>query len=465
MSEEYILMDNKEASDFIGTFLSIFQGRYGLRKSLANFAIKEGFGEEIIFIFFKADLGDYDQTQIPKMLDDKHVLLEYDSDVDEIKYAYLDFPTFYEYLAKEITEIVKAHRKDSDLLGFLAEIRTNLIVNLQDEVVPQLHWYNSGFRYMGDRHIVENHAEAFAADGIPQEEIESLVKAAVGPEGQLVSYPELGGGLHRVYGVIYQGRQHFVAVAVAKNGDIISASPSAHTPEDDPYEIRLMLDYDRYPAWLYDSKGNLITANLPIELKQNKVLSSKLAALQDQYDALFIDTEDGFKCNGFESKYDEAVFLDAFYDIQKELEATSEYLITNKITGNYVIKNEISLIRKNEVAEVKAASIAKGWYVVTIQGKDIKNEHALFDILGQKFKMPDNGNWNAVADWMTDLGWLGTPGVAVIIEDYPSLRANKDANEAVIEMFAEDVLPFWERDVIKITVGGERRPFNVYLVE
>ncbi|WP_048000957.1 hypothetical protein [Lactiplantibacillus herbarum] len=126
--ENHILMDKRDAAYLIGDLFSML-GRRSSRKALAGFANKEGCVEDDILISFKADLDEYEQTQIPKVLDDKHILLEYDDDVNEIEYAYLDFPTFYEYLAKEVAAMVKSRPKDVDLLDFLAQIRMSLLVN------------------------------------------------------------------------------------------------------------------------------------------------------------------------------------------------------------------------------------------------------------------------------------------------------------------------------------------------
>jgi hypothetical protein len=66
---------------------------------------------------------------------------------------------------------------------------------------------------------------------------------------------------------------------------------------------------------------------------------------------------------------------------------------------------------------------------------------------------------------MKDLSWIPNRRICVIIDDYSSfLRKDSKARKDSIELFKDDILPFWEKDVLKFVVGGKTRVFKVYLV-
>ncbi|EUJ43856.1 hypothetical protein [Listeria fleischmannii] len=85
-------------------------------------------------------------------------------------------------------------------------------------------------------------------------------------------------------------------------------------------EVRLFLDYECYPVWVYDEGGFLEENDLPRELKKDKVLDGNLAHLQDKYDSLFTDNEVEFRYNGFNDENKKEEFLHEFAKIQTELE-------------------------------------------------------------------------------------------------------------------------------------------------
>lgn len=103
MNEDYQIANSKvEIDKIVSTYFNFINGKY-LEKALECFANKEGYGQEIVFVSFKNDLDDYDMTQLPKPLDDEHVLVELDSPAVEVsQIAYLDFKTFYNYLDENV---------------------------------------------------------------------------------------------------------------------------------------------------------------------------------------------------------------------------------------------------------------------------------------------------------------------------------------------------------------------------
>ncbi|BAV36482.1 hypothetical protein AAFB43_000497 [Enterococcus faecalis] len=127
MENEFQILNDKESVDqLMLTYFSIVSGK-DLKRALSAFKEKKGYGIEIVFVSFKNDLDDYDMVQLPKMLDDNHVLVELGSpavEVDQI--AYLDFKTFYNYLAENVKKEAEKNSEENGLLELLEEVKKNL---------------------------------------------------------------------------------------------------------------------------------------------------------------------------------------------------------------------------------------------------------------------------------------------------------------------------------------------------
>ncbi|MBX8936967.1 hypothetical protein [Enterococcus gilvus] len=125
-NEFQILNDKKSVDQLMLTYFSIVSGK-DLKKALSAFKEKKGYGIEIVFVSFKNDLDDYDMAQLSKPLDDKHVLVELGSpavEVDQI--AYLDFKTFYNYLAENVKKEVEKISEESELIELLKQVKSSL---------------------------------------------------------------------------------------------------------------------------------------------------------------------------------------------------------------------------------------------------------------------------------------------------------------------------------------------------
>lgn len=103
-------------------------------------------------------------------------------------------------------------------------------------------------------------------------------------------------------------------------------------------KIRLMLDYQCYPVWLYDDDGDVIDTLLPEELREDKELDEKFDDLQSRYDALFIDNGQEFKYIGFSSDKQKQDFLVDWDKAKFDLEI--------KVNGKYPIIDDIGLTLK-----------------------------------------------------------------------------------------------------------------------
>lgn len=129
MSEEYQINESKEDIDkLMLTYFNFVNGKY-LKKALKNFAEREGYGQEIVFAFFQSDLDEYDLAQLPRPLDEKHVLIELGYPAVEIEQiAFLDFKTFYDYLEKNVKKEVKKNPGKTELTDLLAEVKRSLCI-------------------------------------------------------------------------------------------------------------------------------------------------------------------------------------------------------------------------------------------------------------------------------------------------------------------------------------------------
>ncbi|BDR59336.1 hypothetical protein [Xylocopilactobacillus apicola] len=121
-----VITDKKRIDSLMWTYLGAIEGR--IVRAMKWFAQKEGYGEEVVGITFMKDLDEEDVENLPKPLDDHHVLVEltYPA-VDVNEMAYVDFETFFEYLTEEIQDILSEHPDRADLLlPLLGEVKKSL---------------------------------------------------------------------------------------------------------------------------------------------------------------------------------------------------------------------------------------------------------------------------------------------------------------------------------------------------
>ncbi|WP_196603017.1 hypothetical protein [Pectinatus frisingensis] len=99
--------------------------------------------------------------------------------------------------------------------------------------------------------------------------------------------------------------------------------------------IRMMMDYQCYPIWIYDEKGDLICNDLPAELKNENEIGDILDHIQTVYDSLFVDDEIQFDYQGFA---DETAKREFEKNVLKVLG-----LIESKVGKLYKIENRIDI--------------------------------------------------------------------------------------------------------------------------
>ena len=100
-------------------------------------------------------------------------------------------------------------------------------------------------------------------------------------------------------------------------------------------EIRLMLDYQCYPIWIYDENGKFIDNDLIDEIEEDNNVITMLEKLQDRFDSLYVNNKNEFKYVGFSSSEDKK-------KIEKEINHV--YIkLCDLLSEKYIINNMINI--------------------------------------------------------------------------------------------------------------------------
>lgn len=100
-------------------------------------------------------------------------------------------------------------------------------------------------------------------------------------------------------------------------------------------EIRLMLEYQCFPIWIYDENGHFIDNDLVEEIREDEKMISMLEELQDKFDSLYLNNKVEFKYVGFVLDED-----------RKEFEERVSHIYGNLcslLDGKYDVKNLIDV--------------------------------------------------------------------------------------------------------------------------
>lgn len=126
MDGEFRIVEGSDIDELVSVYFLFITGRY-LRMAMESFASKHGFGQEVVFVTFEGDLDNDDQAELPKVLDDQHILLEQTTPMVDIdRMAYLDFKTFYQYLDRHVRTIVERNPEEADLSDLLFKVKAGL---------------------------------------------------------------------------------------------------------------------------------------------------------------------------------------------------------------------------------------------------------------------------------------------------------------------------------------------------
>ena len=128
--------------------------------------------------------------------------------------------------------------------------------------------------------------------------------------------------------------------------------------------------------------------------------------------------------------------------------------------------NEIKNISKDDFYDLVNKN-DNNYHVVVIDGKENQDWDSYVQSIEKLFKFPRPiRNLPSYVDWMQDLMWLNVDGFILGIINYDKFLS-KDLwyKERVMKRFRETILPWWEEDVEKYCVGGEKKYFGVFIIE
>lgn len=118
------------------------------------------------------------------------------------------------------------------------------------------------------------------------------------------------------------------------------------------------------------------------------------------------------------------------------------------------MKNHIKKIATQEIELIKKlCSHNNRLYLAEMDGKKINKLDGYISEMNLlfKFQIPSR-TLNGHLDWMKDLEWLNKDGYIFIINNYSQfMKDNPMDKQLVYEIFYEDILPFWDDEVERVT--------------
>ena len=98
-------------------------------------------------------------------------------------------------------------------------------------------------------------------------------------------------------------------------------------------KIRLLMEYNTYPIWLYDEDDEIIDNDNPPEWDDDQQLTDAFMAISDLYDTFFIYNKNEFRYVGCPDDETRKKLL--------SLISTAVEIIKKKNNGKYIIQNDI----------------------------------------------------------------------------------------------------------------------------
>lgn len=112
-----------------------------------------------------------------------------------------------------------------------------------------------------------------------------------------------------------------------------------------------------------------------------------------------------------------------------------------------------------ELARSESAAKSLGFFCARIDGAAAPDKASLLAALAKALRFPDyfGGNWEALADCLTDLGdWLPASGYLLVFTDSAELCKNKPKDLAVLREVLESAAQAWAKQ-------APPRPFKTIL--
>ncbi len=97
--------------------------------------------------------------------------------------------------------------------------------------------------------------------------------------------------------------------------------------------LKIYLEYQCYPMWIYNEENDLIDNDLAEELKNEHEIDNMLIEIQEVYDRLFEDNAINFEIKGFLNEKEKTLFYEKVNETVTLIKAVvgDKYLIENKV--------------------------------------------------------------------------------------------------------------------------------------
>lgn len=111
-----------------------------------------------------------------------------------------------------------------------------------------------------------------------------------------------------------------------------------------------------------------------------------------------------------------------------------------------------TLEKGESIATLLDAAKQSNFQVFHLEGQQIVSLDRYFTALADLFQFPDyfGGNWDAVADCLTDLSWEDGDRILIVYSDYQGLRAGDDWDLAM-EIWS-NAIGFWRAQSVTVSV-------------
>lgn len=134
------------------------------------------------------------------------------------------------------------------------------------------------------------------------------------------------------------------------------------------------------------------------------------------------------------------------------------------------MNNLIFNITKEEINKIKS-ELKDKVFIAEIDGDKINSWEDYWAAMSKLFLFPElpaymKPDYHSYYDIMTDLSWIDTDSIILIINKFTLFLQGEHAlKDDIIKDFKDYLLPFWEEEVEKTVVGGKKKSFCVYLID
>ncbi len=132
------------------------------------------------------------------------------------------------------------------------------------------------------------------------------------------------------------------------------------------------------------------------------------------------------------------------------------------------MNNRIIYIKKGDVSR-ELSQLSTNSLKIIIDGTKVRKRADFFYVIEKELQFPGTCNcmFARFDDWICDLSWFSSElSILIYIKNYALfLDEDLDFKKNLMEDFSEDILTFWESDVLRVVKNGKTRNFNIIVEE